>query len=179
MREEQVTLLVFDALKQIKEGMLETHPDQPLLAMEETLDALRADTAHQKQAELLTRAQEKLRLSAEHTLEEYQQKLQTADASDGIAAFALLRGWFDSHQDDQDEQQQAAGAMLEHAFDFMEAAFGSGQEMVIFVTELNCDYYSVKFLQEYECERYFYYNKELLFDEGRSAIEKRLQNLGK
>jgi hypothetical protein len=179
MREEQVTLLVFDALKQIKEGMLETHPDQPLLAMEETLDALRADTAHQKQAELLTRAQEKLRLSAEHTLEEYQQKLQTADASDGIAAFALLRGWFDSRQDDQDEQQQAAGAMLEHAFDFMEAAFGSGQEMVIFVTELNCDYYSVKFLQEYECERYFYYNKELLFDEGRSAIEKRLQNLGK
>ena len=69
--------------------------------------------------------------------------------------------------------------MLEYAFDFMEEAFGNGQEMVIFITELNNDFYSVKFLQEYECERYYRYNKELLFDESGQSIEKRLQELGR
>ena len=51
--------------------------------------------------------------------------------------------------------------------------------MVIFITELNNDFYSVKFLQEYECERYYRYNKELLFDESGQSIEKRLQELGR
>ena len=72
-----------------------------------------------------------------------------------------------------------AGAMLEHAFDFLEEAFGTGQELVIFITELNNDYYSVKFLQEYDCERYYRYNKELLFDESGRAIEARLRALGR
>jgi hypothetical protein len=112
-------------------------------------------------------------------LEDYLLRLQKADVADGAHAFALLRQWFDDRQDAQDASQDQAGEMLEHAFDFMEAAFGNGQEMVIFVTELNCDYYSVKFLQEYECERYYYYNKALLFDEGSRSIEDRLQQLGR
>ena len=61
--------------------------------------------------------------------------------------------------------------MLEYAFDFMEEVFGSGQEMVIFVTELNSDYYTVQFLQQYECERYYRYNRQLLVDESSQAIE--------
>ncbi len=59
---------------------------------------------------------------------------------------------------------------LEHAFDFMEAAFGHSQEMVVFVTGLNTGFYSIKFLQQYECERYYHYNKELLFDNQEKEI---------
>ena len=54
----------------------------------------------------------------------------------------------------------------------MEAAFGNGQEMVIFVTELNTSQACVWFLEQYECERYYQYNKELLFDEQEQAIRK-------
>ena len=67
--------------------------------------------------------------------------------------------------------------MLEFAFDFMEEVFGAGQELVIFVTELNKDPGSVRFLQEYDCERYYRYNKELLFEENRQGIEARLRAL--
>lgn len=59
------------------------------------------------------------------------------------------------------------------------AAFSAGQEMVIFVTELNRDPYSVHLLQEYECERYYRYNRELLFEESGQAIEARLRKLGR
>ena len=65
--------------------------------------------------------------------------------------------------------------MLEHAFDFMEAAFGDSQEMVMFVTELNSRYYSVSFLQEYQCQRYYEYNKRLLFDDREAEILKQLE----
>ncbi len=71
--------------------------------------------------------------------------------------------------------QCAAG--LEYAFDFMEAAFGGGQEMVVFVTGLNTGLYSLRFLQEYRCERYFRYNKELLFDDQEKEILKQMERL--
>ena len=60
--------------------------------------------------------------------------------------------------------------MLEHGFDFMEAAFGDSQEMVIFITELNRSPYSTQFLQRYDCQRYYEYNSRLLFDEREMEI---------
>ena len=59
---------------------------------------------------------------------------------------------------------------LEHAFDFMEGAFGTGQEMGVFVTGLYTGFYSLHFVQEYECKRYDEYNKMLLFEDEEKEI---------
>ena len=59
----------------------------------------------------------------------------------------------------------------------MEVVFPCGQEMVIFITELGMNYYSIKFLQGYDCERYYQYNKNLLFEDCSRNIEARLKNL--
>lgn len=67
--------------------------------------------------------------------------------------------------------------MLEYAFDFMESAFKGGQELVVFITELNTSYHVVRFLQEYSCERYYRYNKELLFRENSREILNRIRSL--
>ena len=56
----------------------------------------------------------------------------------------------------------------------MEAAFGDSQEMVVFVTNLNTSYYCVRFLQEYECQRYYQYNKKLLFEDREGELKKRI-----
>ena len=63
---------------------------------------------------------------------------------------------------------------IEYAFDFLEGTGLTGQEMVIFITELNSNARSVAFLQECESERYFRYNKELLFSEKREKILEKL-----
>lgn len=60
--------------------------------------------------------------------------------------------------------------MLNHAFEFLEAAFGDSQEMVIFITELNTGYYSVWFVDQNGCDRYYKYNKSLLFAERQKGI---------
>ena len=59
---------------------------------------------------------------------------------------------------------------LDYAFDFMEDAFGDSQEMVSFVTELNTNFYSIQYLKENDCDKYYRYNKRLLFDEQRKSI---------
>jgi len=44
--------------------------------------------------------------------------------------------------------------------------------MVLFVTELNTGFYSIEFLQEYDCERYYQYNKNLLFSREEELLGK-------
>ena len=47
---------------------------------------------------------------------------------------------------------------LNNAFDFAEKAFGHGPEMVLFVTELAAGFYSISFIQENGCDKFYYYN---------------------
>ena len=42
--------------------------------------------------------------------------------------------------------------------------------MVAFVAELNTGYYSVRYLKENDCSKYYMYNKKLLFDERREEV---------
>lgn len=103
-------------------------------------------------------------------LEQHLQNIRKGSFADGEAVWNWLRGQFAAESDCYEEQVDSAGEMLEHAFDFMEAAFGNSQEMVLFVTELNTGFYSLHFLQEYECERYYQYNKNLLFSDEERKI---------
>ncbi len=179
MRKDSVTALLYEQLKAYKEGVLGIQKGQPVVFLQEILNGLQKEREQKKTAELLSRQEERIYRETIGILERYVLELQKQGVPDGETAFDLVKGWFDGTQDAYDAELDAAGAMLEHAFDFVEEAFGSGQEMVIFVTELNSDYYSVKFLQQYDCERYYRYNKELLFEESSRAIEARLRALGK
>lgn len=108
-------------------------------------------------------------------LEQQMQNIRKGTFADGEEVWMYLRGQFAAESDAYENQVEAAGEKLEHAFDFMEAAFGSSQEMVLFVTELNTGFYSLHFLQEYECERYYQYNKNLLFSDEEREIAKMLK----
>ena len=47
--------------------------------------------------------------------------------------------------------------------------------MVVFVTELNTNFYSIQYLKENDCDKYYRYNKGLLFDEQKENVLKELQ----
>ena len=85
-------------------------------------------------------------------------------------AFALVKGLFAKEAEGRENAIADASAMLDNAFAFLEEAFGAGQEMVIFITELTTNFYSVKFISENGSEKYYRYNAELLFDEKQKTI---------
>ncbi len=138
------------------------------------LDDFRKTWEQKRENGLLSRRELRLHREVTAKLEADLQELRRQDVRTRAEAERYLRVRFGADSDGYEELVQEAGAMLEHGFDFMEAAFGSSQEMVLFVTELNTGFYSVEFLQEYDCERYFRYNKELLFSEEERELGKLL-----
>ena len=127
---------------------------------------------------LLSRAQLRTCRAVSAKLEEDLMELRKSGITDWNEGFALLRERFSADSDRYEELFDEAGEALEHAFDFMEAAFAGSQELVLFVTELNTGAYSVHFLQDYECERYYQYNRDLLFSREEEEIEELLKKRG-
>lgn len=177
LRGQQRIDLLYGQLKELRAGLTEEDGTNPLAFVKQTTEAFAREYETKKKAELLTRLEDRIYRDALRLLEKDVWDL--AQEGSGAEVFEKIRDWFGTLQDQQEQEETAASQMLEYAFDFMEEVFGSGQEMVIFVTELNSDYYTVQFLQQYECERYYRYNRQLLVDESSQAIEEQLRQMGR
>ena len=103
-------------------------------------------------------------------IEEMAQHLREADVSRGKEAFALLKADYDKRLAAHKKAVATASDTLTNAFTFLEDAFGDGQEMVIFVTELTINRNIAWFISRYGCEKYFAHNKELLFYERQKEL---------
>ena len=99
-----------------------------------------------------------------------------SDGQNAKEAFETAKKGFADQIKLLEELEDRAGQVLEHAFDFMEDAFGEAEEMVIFVTELTMTTESASFLSEYECERYQKYNQKLLIGTRRRKLLSELQD---
>lgn len=132
------------------------------------------DYIRKKKAELVSREDEKIYQRVLNSMERFMQDLKLENFREREAVFAHVKELFDEENEAYEKGQKEALQVVEYVFDFLEGAFGNSQEMVMFITELNSNPYSVSFLQECECERYYQYNKELLFDEKRKKLLERM-----
>ncbi len=147
----------------------------PAGVLEGQICLFKEDYSRKKKADLLTRKEDHRFRRVLEELEKDAQEFKLKNLTDPEKAFDWIREKFDKEQDTLEEQRLKALDLLEHAFDFLEAAFGNGQEMVYFITDLNTDEASVQFLQQNPCERYIRYNRDLLIDENSRAIKARLE----
>ncbi len=132
------------------------------------------DYTNKKKAELVGREKDQVCQRVLAFLERFGQELTLGNIREAEDAFAHVKELFAHDRDAYERQQQDALQIVESVFDFLEGAFGNSQEMVMFITELNSNAYCVSFLQDCECERYYQYNKELLFDEKRRKLLERM-----
>ena len=66
---------------------------------------------------------------------------------------------------------------LNNSFRFVENAFGEGQEMLLLVTDLSVNKYTMAYINDHGCDRYFDHNKQLLFHERGSDLIDRINRL--
>lgn len=165
-RTDQYVTKLFEALKRYKAG-------ESLREVTEKSEQLWQE---QKKAELLTKAEERMYAKVVKTLEQYQ-LLVKEEQLQGDAAFEAVRSAFRKEADRREQEVRETSEALDHAFDFMEAAFSQSQEMVVFITELNTNYYSIQFIKEHGCDKYYRYNKGLLFDEQQQEILEQLEEV--
>ena len=134
------------------------------------------DLEEQRKAESLTREQEQILIRTAETLGRFTSELK-GEMFLGDAAFDEVKAMFDREIAAREQITDHTGEMLENAFRFLEDAFGESQEMVAFVTELNANYYSTKFIRENGSEMYYRYNKGLLFDERQQEIVRQMDEV--
>ncbi|SFR69185.1 ATP-binding protein [Anaeromicropila populeti] len=113
------------------------------------------------------------------TLEEYKDKLVQKGSMADEESFQLLKEWFYEETKERNESIEKASNRLKHAFLFMEKAFGESQEMVIFITELAGNYHSMRYISEFGCDKYYEYNKGLLFQDRKESIIRDIQEVNK
>ena len=174
-KKEACITMLFEVLKQVKAGMNDEKSVTTLL--EELLQETQKTYEYKAKAKILNKEEENTLRNTISELERYQKVLKLEGIVDNDAAFERVRGLFAEENMVYQNQVDMAGKKLEYGFDFMEIAFGNTQEMISFITELNTNFYSVQFLQNYECERYYQYNKNLLFDQKRADILNRIEHL--
>ncbi len=167
-REEAYMTVLLKKLKAYKSGTLSL--EEIRCETERTLQA-------KKKAKILNKEESYALKRVMERLEEYEKLLREAGNPEREKAFEFVKEAFAKENAAYQNKVEHAGQILEYAFDFMEIAFGNSQEMTVFVTELNSNFFSVQFLQSYECERYYQYNKNLLFDEKRRNILNRIDSL--
>ena len=164
--EDRYVTLLYEYLKKYKECQ-----EMTLIVGE-----AREDYETLRRAEQMTKLEDQIRKRAVDPMESYDQLIQREHLA-GEDAFAQVKGEFEKAVQLREETVDVAMQALEHAFDFMEDAFGDSQEMVSFVTELNTNYYSIQFLKENDCAKYYQYNKKLLFEEQHQEIMSELDEI--
>lgn len=174
MLQEEVLEKVFEVLKALKKNLASGDLAQRL---EDYIFDLK-NTREKKQKEgLLERREDLCIRQAVTLLEDYAKLLKQHSEVRGEDAFDLVREAFGEERVSWEDEWDQAGNTLEYAFDFMEAAFYNSQEMVMFVSGINTDFYCVRFLETYECERYVRYNRDLLFEDVSQQILRRIEEL--
>lgn len=144
--------------------------------LEDLCQQYEAETEQLKKAEQLDKDSLHRRMQIQQRLESYRDEVKTAHL-DGEEAFACIKEKFTAETQQREQMIEATDQMLNYAFDFMEKTFGDSQEMVIFLTELNTDYYAVWYVDQNGCDRYYQYNKSLLFSERQKGIMQELNEI--
>ncbi len=173
--DEQALKEVLEALKSIKAAIVSGTAAEAALA--DQLEKLNKQLETGKLVSNLSAEREYACREAVLQLEKMRAVLKEAEPEDGETAFKMLRPVFDEKSARLKDQAEKTGGKMSNMFRFCEAAFESGQELIILVTELTANRHSAHFISRYGCDEYFAHNKELLFYERQREIVTALENL--
>ena len=139
-------------------------------SVEVVLQRQEAKTEAMKEKGLLDREAEQKVICLHEQLETYVPIMKTK-------GFDGVKETFATQVEKRKTMLKEAGEKLDYAFLFLESAFGEGQELVWLVSELTANPYTSIYIRRFGCEKYFHYNKELLFTEKEREIKEEIKEV--
>ena len=125
-------------------GIQEAIKEQGAGALRQEMSQMEGELEQKQIQGLLERREKRIQQRALAMLEEIAGGLEKEEIQE---PWEFVREKFAGLSDGYEEMEKECGRKLERAFDFLEAAFGSGQELVVFVTELNASPACLRFLK--------------------------------
>ena len=192
--DERVSLvgLVSDALANtlretvLEEGAVEfLHPRltaiRDELAENKGEQATEAVRAQEADLEQLLRTDRASGLLSEQKYRSYERSLETLaraqqlGAHDGAFTFDHVKAAFNQVLDNLESLIAAGDSALDNALAFAEEAFGEGQEMLLLITDLSANRYSMAFINAHGCDRFFAHNANLQFGDRGAELAQRIK----
>lgn len=130
----------------------------------------------QKAGALSARDKKKSR-SVVRFLSACERTLRSADWASAGEAFLALEGLFNAEVADYREKTQDVQKMLHFLFQFVEDTFGSGNEMLLLMTECTVQEDCAKFINLYGSEDYRRHNEELMLTERGDELLTKIEAL--
>ena len=110
-------------------------------------------------------------------LSECEKAVRLFDAEDGTEAFDKIKEKFDAEVAAYKGETGKVQEKMHFLFRFVEDTFGSGNEMLILVTECTVQADCAKFIATYGCEDYQRHNEELMLTERGESLAERIAEL--
>ena len=110
-------------------------------------------------------------------LKDCERQLRLGDKENGKEALEFLREQYEAEVVSYKKETEAAGEKLHYLFTFVEDTFGSGNEMLILLTECTVNQDSAKFIGMYGCEDYQRHNEEMMISERGDSIMQQIEAL--
>lgn len=162
---------LFEKLTEIKEQLLsEESVEKADTILLQYVQKKEEERVAKKKGGLLGKEAEKVALFVEKLLYDYVYRLKEKGILQKEEAMDVIRREFQKEIEKRESIVEQAKEQLKIAFDFMEENFGQSQEMVIFLTELTANYYSMNYIREYGSEEYYRYHKDLLLSERKEEL---------
>ena len=172
---DELTTALHGALLEFRERLA---AEEPAAILEDLAKERQSALRQEKEAGRLQKERRDLAIREISALDTYRSRLQKEEIARDLAMDAV-RGWFGEEVANRAAAGDAAGAMFDNAFRFLEETFAQGQELVLFVTEVTAGYDTSWFVENFGCDAYFRHNKELLFDSTRQRLSREIMELRK
>lgn len=106
-----------------------------------------------------------------------EKELRLSDISDSESALQLLKKSYDEEVAAYKQETETVGQKLHYLFTFVEDAFGSGNEMLVLLTECTVNKDSARFISIYGCEDYQKHNEEMMISERGDTLMQQIAEL--
>lgn len=168
-KQDKFVTALHGALKNLKESMVgqEGRPEEKIQGL---LNIRQKHLMVKQTAGLIKKDDERMEIQINEVLERYILVIKERSINTCDEGFEAVKKLFGKEVETRKNIIEKCSEQLDNAFEFMETVFKEGQEMVVFVTELNSGYFSIKFINENGCYKFYQYNKNLLFKQQQKAI---------
>ncbi len=173
--DQQTAETLFGFLKEYGTRLKDTEETMsPAELLGTLLDQKKEAREAKKRASMLTHEEESDALRFEKAAAELVGKMRLEGTADAGEAFAMASGWFSEREDERQQKIEETGSHLTNVFHALGETFAEGQEMVLFLSEMNAGYYSLKFVNECGNDEYYRYNKLLLLKDQNNSLRREI-----
>ena len=110
-------------------------------------------------------------------LHECEKMLLASGMESGLEAFGLVREKFEALVEQYKRETKEVQERLHFLFVFVEDTFGSGNEMLVLLTECTVQADCAAFISAYGCEEYARHNAEMMLTERGDTLREQIQEL--